>query len=72
MRIIPLTPQESISTLIANTYLARYGDQLLQNDQAKLNLRQCVNVINQVPVYRLERPKSFDLLSDLARLIEAR
>ncbi len=66
-----LKPQEAISTLIANTYLARYGNQLLQNSHAMTNLRQCSNIVNHIPVYRLERPKSFHLLKDLAELIES-
>lgn len=66
-----LRPQEAISVLIANTYLARYGNQLLQNNHAMTNLRQCSNIVNQIPVYRLERPKSFALLEDLAKLIES-
>jgi hypothetical protein len=66
-----LKPQEAISTLIANTYLARYGNQLLQNSHAITNLRQCSNIVNHIPVYRLERPKSFHLLENLAELVEA-
>lgn len=66
-----LKPQDAITTLIANTFLARYGKQLLQNEQAIANLRQCSNVVNHTPVYRLERPRSIDLLGDLAELIES-
>ncbi len=65
-----LNPQQAITTLIAHTYLARYGKQLLQNNQAITNLRQCSNVVNRIPVYRLERPRSIPLLEDLAKLIE--
>lgn len=66
-----LKPQDALTTLIANTFLARYGKQLLQNKQAMANLRQCSNVVNYTPVYRLERPRSLDLLEDLAQLIES-
>jgi hypothetical protein len=66
-----LKPQEAITTLIANTYLARYGKQLLQNNHAITNLRQCSNIVNHVPVYRLQRPRSLYLLEDLAELIES-
>lgn len=65
-----LRPQEAITTLIANTYLARYGKQLLQNNHAIANLRQCSNIVNLIPIYRLERPRSLHLLEDLAELIE--
>ncbi len=63
-------PQEAIATLIANTYLARYGKQLLQNEQAILNLRRCSNIVNSVPIYRLKRPRSLQLLDELAELVE--
>jgi hypothetical protein len=66
-----LRPQEAITTLIANTYLARYGKQLIQKNHAVTNLRQCSNIVNHIPVYRLVRPKSFDLLDNLAELIES-
>lgn len=71
LRTERLNPQRSISTLIANTYLARYGKILLQNEQATLNLRQCANLINKIPVYRLERPRSFQTLIELAELVES-
>lgn len=66
-----LRPQEALTTLIANTYLARYGKQLVQNNHAVTNLRQCSNIVNHIPVYRLARPRSLDLLEDLAELIES-
>lgn len=66
-----LKPQEAVSTLIANTYLARYGKQLLQNNHAVKNLLECANIVNRIPVYRLERPRSFRLLEDLADLVES-
>lgn len=65
-----LKPQESLPILIANTYSARYSEHLLQNNQAILNFRQCADVINQVPVFRLERPKSFDKIKKIAELFE--
>lgn len=65
-----LQPQEAITTLIANTYLARYGKQLIQKNHAVTNLRQCSNIVNHTPVYRLARPRSLNLLENLAKLIE--
>lgn len=66
-----LRPQEAITALIANTYLARYGKQLIQNNHAISNLRQCSNIVNHIPVYRLLRPRSLNLLEGLAELIES-
>ena len=70
LRLDILKPQEAVTVLIANTYLARYGDKLFTNSQVMANLAQCSNVVNHIPVYRLERPKSFHLMKDLAELIE--
>lgn len=67
-----LKPQEAVTTLIAHTYLARYGKQLLQNRHAIENLRLCAKVAVQVPVRRLERPRSLEQLADLARLLETK
>lgn len=66
-----LKPQKAITALIANTYLARYGKHLFLNGEAITNLRQCSNIVNQIPVYHLERPKSFHLLKEFAELIES-
>lgn len=65
-----LEPQQAVTTLIANTYLARYGEQMFLNGEAITNLRQCSNIVNRIPVYHLERPKSFHRLKEFAELIE--
>jgi len=67
-----LSPQDALSSLIANTYLARYGKQLLQNEHAGKNLMQCAKVVKTTPVYRLERPRSLSLLSALSELVESK
>ncbi len=66
-----LPPQKALIALIANTFLARYGKQLLQNSHAILNLQQCSNVINKVPVILIERPKDFEAIVNMADLIES-
>lgn len=69
-RAVPFSAHEALFQLIGNSYVARYGKQILQGDRAASNLKQCTNVINQVPFYRLERPQSMDLLEALADLVE--
>lgn len=71
LRAQVLNPQQAITTIIANTYLARYGKNLLQNEEAVRNLRQCSNIVNSIPVCRLERSKSLHTLKELADLIES-
>ena len=63
--------QESLSHLLANTYLARYGKELIRNKYVVENLRQCSHLVNSTPVYRLERPRDLDRREDLAKLIES-
>lgn len=66
----PLQPQEAIVQLIANSYVARFGNQLLQGVEASIHLNQCASLIKSVPVYCLERPRSLPLLPAIAQLLE--
>lgn len=66
----PLQPQEAIVQMIANSYVARFGNQLLQGVGACSHLRQCTSLIKSVPVYCLERPRSLALLPAVAQLVE--
>ncbi|HEY9845476.1 MAG TPA: hypothetical protein V6D03_04700 [Candidatus Caenarcaniphilales bacterium] len=66
-----LRPQEAIVQLIDNSYIARVAQPLLQGEAAALHLRQCGSLIQQVPVYRLDRPRLLPLLPAVARLVEA-
>jgi hypothetical protein len=50
--------------------MARFGKQLLQGMEAVTHLRQCASLIKDVPIYRLERPRSLPLLSVIAQLVE--
>ncbi len=65
-----LEPQAALLTLIANSYSARFGKQLLRGAEASAHLRQCSRLVRQVPVYRLERPKALPLLPAVAQLVE--
>lgn len=65
-----LQPQDAILQLISNSYMARFGKQLLQGVGACLHLRQCTSLIKDVPIYRLERPHSLPLLPTIAQIVE--
>lgn len=65
-----LQPQEALLQLISNSYMARFGKQLLQGVGAFSHLSQCTSLIKDVPIYRLERPRSLELLPAIAQLVE--
>jgi len=65
-----LDPQVAFLSLIANSYMSRFGKQLLHGAEASAHLRQCTRLINPVPVYRLERPRDLPLLPAIAQLVE--
>jgi hypothetical protein len=69
-RIEPLDQQTSLLTLIANSYVARFGKQLLQGAEASTHLRQCTALLAKVSVYRLDRPDSLALLPSTAQMVE--
>ena len=65
-----LSPPEAVLHLIKNTYVARFGNELLSGAGASRHLVQCARMVNTVPVYRLERPRGLPILPDIARLVE--
>ena len=65
-----LEPQTALLVIIANSYMARFGKQLLHGAEASAHLQHCTRLISQVPVYRLERPRSLPLLPAIAQLVE--
>ncbi|BDA72000.1 conserved hypothetical protein [Rivularia sp. IAM M-261] len=69
--IKPLQPQEAIAQLIANSFIPMLlGNKFLQSSKAALHLRQCSSLAQNLPIYSLERPRSLDLLPNIARLVE--
>lgn len=67
----PLNPQEATVQLIGNSFIARCTHLLLEGEGGTLHFRQCMNLIKHVPIYRLERPQSLELLPEIAKLVEA-
>lgn len=70
LRIKQLNPQEAITALIANSYMARFGRQWLPSGTAASNLRQCASVANQTTVGLIERPRDLASLASVAQAIE--
>jgi hypothetical protein len=70
IRLIPLAPQDALIQLIANTYVARFGRQLLTGQDALSHLHQCTSLVGQIPVYRFDRPNSLAVLAATAQMIE--
>jgi hypothetical protein len=59
--------QEAFVELVRHSYLARH---LEATGATALHFQQCSTLIKAVPVFRLKRPRSLDLLPELASLVE--
>ncbi|MBW4612036.1 MAG: serine kinase [Desmonostoc vinosum HA7617-LM4] len=71
VQIKPLQPTEAVTQLIANSYIPMLiGKKFIQSAKAPLHLHQCTNLAKSLPLYNLERPRSLDLLPDVASLVE--
>jgi hypothetical protein len=60
-----LSPQESFSSLLHHTY----GRLLFQAVRTSSHFLQCARVVKSVPIRRLRRPYSLNVLPEVARLI---
>ncbi|WP_299486433.1 hypothetical protein [Acaryochloris sp. IP29b_bin.137] len=69
LAIQPLQPQEIIQPLMQNSYVTRFGQTLLQ-EQGAHHFKQLMILAQQVPLFRLLRPASLELLPDVATLVE--
>jgi hypothetical protein len=69
-QIEPMPHQEAVSQMLCQTYPARVFGSLLQGEAASVNFRQCISLINKVPVYWLRRHRSLEALQDVAQLVE--
>jgi HPr Serine kinase C-terminal domain len=65
-----LPPRDALQTLIGHSYVARFGNHLLRGEHGSRHFSQCADVLKQVPVCALERPRALPLLADVARLVE--
>jgi hypothetical protein len=71
LAIKSIQPQEIIRYMMGNSYVTRFGKELLQTNEAShfLNL---MKLVKQVSIDHLLRPTNLSLLSDAAKLIEKR
>jgi hypothetical protein len=69
VEIKPLNSQEVLTSLIRNSYITRFGEELLQSDRASY-FRQLIKLAKQVSISHLLRPKDLSLLSETVRLVE--
>lgn len=67
--IKPLPPQEIIQHLMQNSYVTRF-EQTLLHERGASHFKQLMILAQQVPLLRLLRPASLDLLPDIATLVE--
>jgi hypothetical protein len=70
LRIHRLQPQHAITSLIANSYMARFNSGWMNSGMAGPNLRQCSALANDVPVFLLERPADLGALDSMAASVE--
>lgn len=66
----PLNPQQATMQLIANSFVGRCASPLLEAESGISHFHKCMSLIKHVPIYRLERPQSLELVSAIAELIE--
>ena len=69
LEIQPLQPQEALVRLLGNLYVARFGSELLRQDEAS-RLLQCAQVVRSVPIDGLNRPHPLQLVSPIAQLAQ--
>ena len=65
-KIEPLIPQEALVELIRHSYCAK----LISNGEAPSHLNQCTTLVNHIPIFRLNIPRSISSLPDVVRMVE--
>lgn len=66
IEVAPVRPQEAVVELVRHSYCVK----LLQAEETSSHFIQCANLVNNVPVRRLIRPRSLPALADVARFVE--
>lgn len=69
MSIVPLSGQETIQYLLQNSYVMRFGQELLQ-ERGATHFQQLTMLAQKVPLFRLLRPAGLELLPNVATLVE--
>lgn len=65
-----LRPQQAIVQLLANSYMARFPDVLVDQAEAKRHLQQCSTLVEQHPIFQLQRSRRLTSLSETAMAVE--
>jgi hypothetical protein len=64
-----LSSQEALIELIAHSYAARFGHELLQATGMATHFKQCARVVQNTSVYRFRRPASLSVLDEHVSLL---
>lgn len=68
-----LSARESVMELVEHSFLARFGTSpLIRSGTVARHLDQCASLARRASVYRLQRPRTLDLLGKSARILEER
>lgn len=65
-----LSKQDAMLALIAHTYVARFGAQLLQNESAVQHFQQCQVLLRHGDMHRLQYPHNLESIASLAIAVE--
>lgn len=64
--IEPMNPPEALANVLEHSYCMR----LFPDEDTGDDFLRCAQLVRQIPVFRLRRPKKFALLPDVARAVE--
>jgi hypothetical protein len=70
IEIEKLSPQEALLNMVSNAYANRYGNQLLQGQAASAHFQKCTEISKTIPIFRLKRPASLELVPTVAKLVQ--
>ena len=70
IEIVPLSPKDALLHILPHWYGAMFDGELLQVFGPGHHFRECMRVVNRVPIYLLKRPSSLDMLPDVAQAVE--
>lgn len=69
IKLLPI--QEAIKHLIGNSYIPMtLGSDFVNSGYSPKHFQDCTEIIKQVEICSLDRPRSLDLLPEIARLVE--
>ena len=71
IEIVPLEGKEALLNVLPHWYGALFDGDLLEVFGLGNHLRQCARLVQSVPVFRLQNPRSLSALPDVAQIVEA-